>query len=67
MTVCLNCPRRELGCHSKCPEYLAARAENIAKSEAKRTQDGLLSYRNMTYWRVRNNLAKTKGAVKTFK
>lgn len=23
--TCLNCRRREIGCHSRCPDYLAAR------------------------------------------
>lgn len=26
ITCCKDCPRRELGCHAKCKEYLAQKA-----------------------------------------
>lgn len=26
ITCCMDCPRRQLGCHAKCKEYLAQKA-----------------------------------------
>lgn len=36
--TCLNCERREVGCHSQCPDYLAARKELDAIRERKKRE-----------------------------
>lgn len=38
ITCCKDCvePKRHVGCHSDCPEYLAEYAANEAEKEAKR-------------------------------
>ena len=33
---CKDCSKRELGCHSKCPEYIAYRKQQDEENEARR-------------------------------
>lgn len=64
-SCCYGCSKRTSDCHSTCKDYLDERAMKIERSKRNWLAEScVLSYRNHTYWRVRNNLAKTKGAVK---
>lgn len=57
------CPKRELGCQAKCPEYLAFFAENRKADKEREQQAVIKDYCNYTYYRVQKNLNATKGAV----
>ena len=60
------CPKRELGCQAKCPEYLAFFAENRKADKEREKEAVIKDYRAGTYYRVQKNLNATKGASKAF-
>ena len=62
ITCCKGCEKREVGCHSKCPEYIAARETCNAIREKKLQEQELHQSVNDAQWNGyrRTNLNKIR-------
>lgn len=43
---CKGCTKREVGCHSTCPDYISFKNENDKMNELKRNSDVLREYKS---------------------
>ena len=57
---CLDCQRREVGCHAKCDEYKAARAEADKELDARREEIKSSAYYKATISKNINKKIKRK-------